>query len=57
MPGAEVLCTAYLVAHIVLCTMLKRRMGKAINPLLGITATLMLCVALLWMFIAINSTH
>jgi 1,4-dihydroxy-2-naphthoate octaprenyltransferase len=57
LPGAEVLCTAYLVAHIVLCTMLKRRMGKAINPLLGITATLMLCVALLWMFIAINSTH
>jgi hypothetical protein len=37
--------------------MLKRRTGKAINPLLGITATLMLCVALLWMFIAINSTH
>lgn len=40
---------AYLAIHMSLCMMLKRRTGRAINPLLGMTAVAMLAVALAWL--------
>ncbi|WP_289758946.1 1,4-dihydroxy-2-naphthoate octaprenyltransferase [Muribaculum intestinale] len=39
----------YLAVHLLLCMMLKRRTGRAINPLLGMTAVAMLAVALAWL--------
>lgn len=39
----------YLAVHLLLCMMLKHRTGRAINPLLGMTAVAMLAVALAWL--------
>ncbi len=39
----------YLALHLVLCQLLKRRTGKGINPLLGMTAMTMLAVAVAWL--------
>ena len=46
---------AYLAIHMSLCMMLKRRTGRAINPLLGMTAVAMLAVALAWLVAEICS--
>ncbi len=45
----------YLAVHLLLCMMLKRRTGRAINPLLGMTAVAMLAVALAWLVAEICS--
>lgn len=42
----------YLALHLLLCRLLKRRKGKAINPLLGMTAMTMLAVAIAWLIAA-----
>ena len=45
----------YLAVHLLLCMMLKRRTGRAINPLLGMTAVAMIAVELAWLVSVICS--
>ena len=46
---AEWLALGYLALHLVVCVMLRRRTGRALNPMLGLTAMLMLLVSIVWL--------